>query len=214
MHNKSEHLIQVIKEKGFLTSGMVEDAIRKTPRHFFVPEEHLDEAYEDKAIETKNLQTISQPSVVARMTEWLDVKPGIKVLEIGTGSGWQSAIIAKLVDPEKVYSIERCLELVGFAKNNHKKAHVKNVEIIHGDGTLGLSEKASFDRIIITAACKKIPNHLVEQLADNRLLIAPVGGYPQSLILFKKISQGIIEIKNQPGYAFVPLFGKFDNQEN
>jgi len=214
MHNKSEHLIQVIKEKGFLTSGMVEDAIRKTPRHFFVPEEHLDEAYEDKVIETKNLQTISQPSVVARMTEWLDVKPGIKVLEIGTGSGWQSAIIAKLVDPEKVYSIERYPELVGFAKNNHKKAQVKNVEIIYGDGTLGLSEKAPFDRIIITAACEKIPNQLIEQLADNGLLIAPVGGYLQSLILFKKTSQGIIEIKNQLGYAFVPFIGKFDNQKN
>lgn len=213
MHHKSDDLIRVMRKKGFLTSHAVENAIRETPRHFFVPENHLDEAYEDRPIETKKLQTISQPSVVARMTEWLDVKPGLKILEIGAGSGWQSAILARLVSLETVYSIERHSELVEFAKSNHRKAQIKNVKIIHGDGTLGLAEMAPFDRIIITAACEKVPEPLFDQLTNGGLLIAPVGKNLQTVVLYRKKDNKISEEKIEYGYAFIPLIGKFGYAE-
>jgi protein-L-isoaspartate(D-aspartate) O-methyltransferase len=155
-----------------------------------------------------NNQTISQPSVVSRMTEWLDIKEGQKILEVGSGSGWQTAILACLVGCGKIYSIERHLELAEFAKKNLNKLGIPNVKIILGDGSLGFPEESPFDRIIITAACKKIPDSLLEQLSIDGLLIAPVGGYLQSLVLLTKTSKGIVEIKNQPGYVFVPLLGK------
>jgi protein-L-isoaspartate(D-aspartate) O-methyltransferase len=171
-------------------------------------------AYENIPISLMKNQTLSQPSVVSRMTELLNVMEGQKILEVGSGSGWQSAILSFLVAHGKIFSIERHPKLVKFAKENLNKLGIQNVDIILGDGSLGLLKESPFDRIIITAACKKVPPPLFEQLSLDGLLIAPVGEYPQSLILFKKTSQGIIEIKNQPGYVFVPLLGKLGHQEN
>ena len=205
--NKIDGLIQTMQEKGFLTSNKVEKAILSTPRHFFVPEEHEHEAYEDRPIETKKGQTISQPSVVAHMTELLDIKPGLKILEIGTGSGWQSAIIAKIVEPETVFTVEKNKELVEFAKTNHTKANVKNVKIIHADGTLGLPDEAPFDRIIITAACKMIPDNIVNQLSEKGILVAPIGKNTQKMYVYQKINHKIIEKHIEDGYVFVPLVG-------
>ena len=125
-----ENLIKIMKIKGFLTDGKVEDTIRKIPRHLFVPSDVIKYAYEDESLPTQDGQTISQPSVVARMTEWLDVKKGDKVLEIGCGSGWQSAILSLLVGDGKVFSIEISSFLVEFAKKNLANAGIKNVEII------------------------------------------------------------------------------------
>lgn len=207
-------LIKIMKNSGFLNDNKVELAIRKSPRHEFVPKSLLDMAYENIPISLMKNQTISQPSVVSRMTELLNVMEGQKILEIGSGSGWQSAILSFLVAHGKVFSIERHPKLVKFAKENLNKLGIQNVDIILGDGSLGLSQESPFDRIIITAACKKVPPPLFEQLSLDGLLIAPVGEYSQSLILFKKTSQGIIEIKNQPGYVFVPLLGKFGHLEN
>ena len=207
-------LIKIMKNSGFLNDNKVELAIRKNPRHEFVPKSLLDRAYKDIPLSLMKKQTISQPSVVSRMTELLNVKKGQKILEIGSGSGWQSAILSFLIGNGEVFSIERHPELVEFAKENLDKLGIQNVNVILGDGSLGLLKKAPFDRIIITAACKKVPPPLFEQLSLDGLLIAPVGEYPQSLILFKKTPQGIIEIKNQPGYVFVPLLGKFGHQEN
>ena len=154
-------------------------------------------------------QTISQPIVVSRMTEWLNVMDGQKILEVGSGSGWQSAILSFLVGRGKVFSIDRHPELVEFARNNLDKLGIENVTVVLGDGSVGFPKESPFDRIIITAACKKIPDPLLNQLSLHGLLIAPVGKNLQSLILVKKTSQGIIEIECQPGYSFVPLFGKF-----
>jgi len=207
-------LIKIMKNSGFLNDNKVELAIRKNPRHEFVPKSLLNRAYKDTPLSLMKKQTISQPSVVSRMTELLNVKKGQKILEIGSGSGWQSAILSFLIGNGEVFSIERHPELVEFAKENLDKLGIQNVNVILGDGSLGLLKKAPFDRIIITAACKKVPPPLFEQLSLDGLLIAPVGEYPQSLILFKKTPQGIIEIKNQPGYVFVPLLGKFGHQEN
>jgi protein-L-isoaspartate(D-aspartate) O-methyltransferase len=205
-----DNLIIIMKKTGFLNDDKVELAIRKNPRHEFVPISLKEEAYEDKPLSIMKNQTISQPSVVARMTEWLDVKEGQKILEIGCGSGWQTAILSYLVGHGKVYSIERHSELVEFAKKNLDKLGINNVKVILRDGNLGLPEEAPFDRIIITAACKKIPEPLLEQLANDGLIIAPVGEFQQSMIVQKKTSNGIVEIKNQPGYVFVPLLGKID----
>ena len=200
-----DSLIDNMKNTGFLTDSKIESAIRKVPRHNFVPESMKNKAYENEPIRIMKKQTISQPSVVSRMTEWLDLKEGQKVLEIGSGSGWQSAILAKIVGNGKIFTVERHSELASFAKKNLEKLGIKNVKIILGDGRLGLEEESPFDRIMITAACREVPKALLDQLSLDGLLIAPVGDDIQSLILLKKTPEGIVEIKNQKGYVFVPL---------
>jgi len=203
------NLINNLKDSKFLNDDNVESAFRNIPRHEFVPTSELDSAYYNEPLSIIKNQTISQPGVVSRMTEWLDIKDGQKILEIGTGSGWQTAILSYLVGTGIVYSIERHPELVKFARENLEKFRLYNTHVILGDGSLGYPQASPFDRIIITAACTKIPLPLLEQLAENGLIIAPVGDSSQSLVLLKKTSKGIIEIKNQSHYIFVPLLGKF-----
>ncbi|MFQ5440007.1 MAG: protein-L-isoaspartate(D-aspartate) O-methyltransferase [Nitrosopumilaceae archaeon] len=212
--SRMDQLIKSMKNSGFLNDPKVERAIRQNPRHKFVPKSLEGKAYQDIPLSLMKKQTISQPSVVARMTEFLQIKEGQKILEIGSGSGWQAGILSFLASPGKIFSIDRHPELVNFAKENLRKLGISNVEVLFGDGSLGIQKESPFDRIIITAACKKVPAPLFDQLALDGLLIAPVGEYPQSLILFKKTSQGISEIKNQPGYVFVPLLGKFGGSKD
>jgi protein-L-isoaspartate(D-aspartate) O-methyltransferase len=202
-------LIIYLKNSKFLTDERVESALRNIPRHEFIPESELDYAYNNEPLPTMKKQTISQPGVVTRMTEWLDVKDGQKILEIGTGSGWQSAILSYLVGTGNVYSIERHQELVKFAQENLKKLKIDNVHVILGDGSIGYSKAAPYDRIIITAACTEIPLPLIDQLNENGLILAPVGNDSQSLILLQKTSKVMVEIKNQSKYVFVPLVGKY-----
>jgi len=206
-------LINFLENLGFLNDSNVESAFRNIPRHEFVPKSELDRAYYNEPLSIMKDQTISQPGVVSRMTEWLDIKDGQKILEIGTGSAWQTAILSYLVGTGTVYSIERHSELVKFARENLEKFKLNNVHVILGDGSLGYPQESPYDRIIITAACKEIPLPLLEQLDENGLLIAPVGDSSQSLVLLKKTSEGIVEIKNQPNYIFVPLLGKFGKKE-
>ena len=208
-----DDLIKTIKDYGFLTNEKVESAFRTIPRHEFVVPSELARAYYNEPLSIMNNQTISQPGVVSRMTEWLDIKAGQKILEIGTGSGWQTAILSYMVGNGTVYSIERHSELVNFARENLEKLGIDNVHVILGDGSLGYPEKSPYDRIIITAACTEIPLPLLEQLDENGLIIAPVGDLSQSMILLKKISGEIVEIKNESNYIFVPLLGKFGKKE-
>ena len=208
-HTALNDLISYLKNSRCLTDGNVESAFRHIPRHKFVPESELDCAYYNEPLPIMKNQTISQPGVVSRMTEWLDVKRGQKILEIGTGSGWQSGILSYLIGDGAVYSIELHPELVKFAQDNLKNLKIKNVHVILGDGSIGFAQESPYDRIIITAACTEIPLPLLEQLKEGGLLLAPVGDTLQSLILLKKTSKGIIEIKNQSNYVFVPLLGKF-----
>jgi len=202
-------LINFLKNSRFLNDANIESAFRNIPRHEFIPESQLEYAYYNEPLQIMKNQTISQPAVVSRMTEWLDVKKGQKILEIGTGSGWQSAILSYLVGHGIVYSVERHPELVKFAQENLKKSQIDNVHVILGDGSLGYPDASPFDRIIITAACREIPLPLFDQLNENGLIIAPVGDTSQTLVLLKKTSEGIIEIKNESNYVFVPLIGKF-----
>ena len=208
-----DNLIHFLRDSGFLNHDNVESAFRNIPRHEFVPTSEPDRAYYNEPLSTMKNQTISQPGVVSRMTEWLDIKEGQKILEIGTGSAWQTAILSYLVGTGTVYSVERHPELVKFARENLEKFKLDNVHVILGDGSLGYPQESPYDRIIITAACKEIPLPLLEQLDENGLLIAPVGDSSQSLVLLKKTSEGIVEIKNQPNYIFVPLLGKFGKKE-
>lgn len=202
-------LINYLKNSRFLNDKKVEDAFRNIPRHEFVPSSELDYAYYNEPLPIKKNQTISQPAVVSRMTEWLDVKQGQKILEIGTGSGWQTAILSYLVGQGTVYSVEIKSELVKFARENLEKLRVDNVDVILSDGGIGYPKASPYDRIMITAACTEIPLPLLDQLADGGLLIAPVGDSSQSLVLLQKTKKGIVEIKNELHYVFVPLLGKF-----
>jgi len=202
-------LIIYLKNSKFLTDNRVESALRNIPRHEFVPDSEFDYAYNNEPLPIMKNQTISQPGVVTRMTEWLDVRDGQKILEIGTGSGWQSAILSYLVGSGNVYSIERHSELVKFAQENLKKLDINNVHVILGDGSIGYPKESPYDRIIITAACSEIPLPLLDQLKENGLILAPVGDSSQSLVLLQKTPNGLVEIKNQSKYVFVPLRGKF-----
>jgi len=202
-------LIIYLKNSKFLTDERVESALHHIPRHEFVPESELEYAYNNEPLPIMKNQTISQPGVVTRMTEWLDVKDGQKILEVGTGSGWQSAILSYLVGSGSIYSIERHPELVKFAQENLKKLNIDNVHVILGDGSIGYPKESPYDRIIITAACSEIPLPVLDQLKENGLILAPVGDSSQSLVLLQKTSKGIVEIKNQSKYVFVPLHGKF-----
>lgn len=204
-NSKLKKLLDVMKNSGFLTDPKVEEAIKKALRHNFVPKNQQTMAYKNLPLPIMENQTISQPAVVARMTEWLDIKEDNKILEIGSGSGWQSAILSNLVPRGKVLTIERHKKLADFAKKNLEKMGIDNVTIIHGDGNLGFPQEAPFDRIMITAACNDIPPALLNQLKVGGLLIAPVGKNSQSLILVQKTVEGFKELKNQEGYIFVPL---------
>ena len=209
MSQELDNLIRLLRETGFLNNDAVESAFRNIPRHEFVMSSEQDRAYYNEPLGIMKDQTISQPGVVSRMTEWLDVKEGQKILEIGTGSGWQTGILSYLVGKGTVYSVERHSELAEFARKNLEKLQIQNTHVILGDGSLGYPEAAPYDRIIITAACKEIPSPLIEQLNENGLILAPVGDSSQSLVLLKKTSDGVIEVKKQSNYIFVPLLGKF-----
>ena len=190
-----EDLISLLKLTGLLVDEKVESALRNIPRHEFVPESELNRVYYNEPLSIMNGQTISQPGVVSQMTEWLDVKEGQKILEIGSGSGWQTAILSYLVGNGTVYSIERHPKLVEFAKSNLKKLGIKNVYVILDDGSIGYVQKSPYDRIIITAACSEIPKPILDQLADGGLVVAPVGDSLQSLVLLQNTPSGMTEIK-------------------
>jgi protein-L-isoaspartate(D-aspartate) O-methyltransferase len=205
MVSENEKLVKIIKSKGYLKSRELEEAILKTPREDFIPENLKKLAYEDIPLPIGHEQTISQPSTVILMTEALDVKPDNKILEIGAGSGWQTALLSKLANKGFVYTIEIVPELVKFAKSNLKK--IKNVKIIKGDGSLGFKEHAPYDRIIVTCACPEIPQPLINQLEG--IMVIPIGNiYMQEMFIITKIKSKI-EKKSIGTFMFVPLKGKY-----
>lgn len=179
-------------------------AMRKVPRHLFVPEEYQKEAYEDYPLPIGYGQTISQPYIVAYMTEVVKPAPGKKALEIGTGSGYQAAILAEIVD--KVYTIEIVPELARESADRLKKMGYRNIICKYGDGYKGWPEYAPFDIIVVTAAPDKIPDPLIDQLAENGRLVIPVGppSAVQELVLVEK-NNGITTQKRLTFVRFVPF---------
>lgn len=177
--------------------------MKNTPRHQFVPEEHQAWAYRDRPLPIGHDQTISQPYIVALMTELLDLSGQEKVLEIGTGSGYQASILAQLAD--HVYTIEIVEALANTARSRLNKMDFNNVEVKHGNGYLGWPEHAPFDRIIVTAAPDKIPSALKEQLKKGGKMVSPVGDRFQQLKVITKNQKGNLEEENITGVRFVPM---------
>ncbi|MBT8307774.1 MAG: protein-L-isoaspartate(D-aspartate) O-methyltransferase [Maribacter sp.] len=199
MRNK---LVDILIAKGIANTKVL-DAIRTVPRHLFMDSGFEGHAYQDKAFPIAADQTISQPYTVAFQTELLEIEPGHKVLEIGTGSGYQTAILLLL--KAKVYSIERQLQL--FKKTNlfFKKMGYRPKKVIFGDGYKGLPEEAPFDSIIVTAGAPEVPKALLSQLKIGGKLVIPVGLEKQTMTMFTRKSEKEFEKKEYGAFRFVPL---------
>ena len=195
---------------GIVRERRLIDAFYAVPRENFVPEESVRLSYGDYPLPIGYGQTISQPSTVMIMTQALDVLPGNKVLEVGAGSGYQAALLAKLVEPGgRVITTEIIPELAEYARSNLEKILIKNVEVVPLDGSGGFMAYAPYDRIIVTAACPKIPAELIEQLKEGGIIVAPVGRplFGQDMIRGEKV-KGELKTKNLGGFVFVPLRGR------
>ncbi len=181
-------------------------AMRDVPRHLFIPPPYDRSAYEDCPLPIGNGQTISQPYIVALMTELLDPTPDDRVLEIGAGTGYQAAILSRIV--HRVTTIERLGPVAALARKNLADLDIRNVKVIEGDGTLGYPPDAPYDAIIITAATPEIPQPLIDQLAEGGRLVAPVGGR-EIQELEKVVRRGsTIRRSYFGGVRFVPLIGQ------
>jgi len=193
-----------IKRRGVKDEGVLM-AVRKVKREKFVPKKYLELAYSDGPLPIGHKQTISQPYIVAYMTEHLQVSKSHNVLEIGTGSGYQAAILAELVD--HVFTIEIIPELAENAEKVLMELEYENITVRTGDGYKGWPEEAPFDRIMVTAAPNEIPEKLVEQLAPNGRMILPVGGsiFAQYLWLVQKDNEGIVTKEKILAVRFVPM---------
>ncbi|HPR11213.1 MAG TPA: protein-L-isoaspartate(D-aspartate) O-methyltransferase [Bacteroidales bacterium] len=192
-----------IADRG-IRNPLVLESMEKVPRHLFVPEEYRDEAYNDYPLPIGYGQTISQPFIVAYMTEVLKPEGSMKALEIGTGSGYQAAILAEIV--EKVYTVEIVRELAKESAVRLRELGYDNVICRHGDGYKGWTEHAPFDLIVVTAAAESIPQPLIDQLAENGRLVIPVGKPTavQELILLEK-RKGRIYRRRLTFVRFVPF---------
>lgn len=209
MQEKRDWMVKAQIESRGVKDSMVLKAMRKVPRHLFVPKSYQEEAYADEPLPIGEGQTISQPYIVALMTELLGLKGGEKVLEIGTGSGYQAAILAEIAN--EVYSIEIICPLAERAESTLKELGYKNVTVKCGDGYQGWKEHSPFDGIIVTAAPDHIPQPLVDQLKIGGRLVIPVGELFQELILVTKTEKGIKK-ENVIPVRFVPMTGEAEKK--
>ncbi|HNQ28480.1 MAG TPA: protein-L-isoaspartate(D-aspartate) O-methyltransferase [Aquaticitalea sp.] len=197
-----QQLVETLKAKG-ITDSKVLDAIGRVPRHLFMDSGFLDHAYQDKAFPIAAGQTISQPYTVAFQTELLQVKKDAKILEIGTGSGYQTAVLCEL--GAKVYSIERQLELFKITTKFLPKLGYRPKKLIFGDGYKGLKEESPFDGIIVTAGAPFVPKPLMSQLNIGGRLVIPVGEQVQVMTLFVRTGIKDFEKHEFGEFRFVPL---------
>jgi protein-L-isoaspartate(D-aspartate) O-methyltransferase len=188
-----------------IKSPRVLDAMRKVPRHEFVPESMRGEAYGDTPLPIGYGQTISQPYIVAYMSEALELEPSHRVLEIGTGSGYQAAILGELA--KEVFSIEIVVPLASTARQTLARLGYKNVHVRAGNGYLGWPEEAPFDRVMVTAAPDEVPQALVDQLKVGGLMAIPVGIGVQELKILRRTANGVETLRTLP-VRFVPMTGK------
>jgi protein-L-isoaspartate(D-aspartate) O-methyltransferase len=203
-----EDMVKAQIEARGVKNPLVLSAMRKVERHLFVPDESLPYAYEDHPLPIGSDQTISQPYIVAIMTELLDLSPDDKVLEIGTGSGYQAAVLAEIV--KEVFTIEIIPELAEEADKRLKDLGYSNIRVKCGNGYMGWPEEAPFDGIIVTAAPKEIPPKLIEQLKVGARLVLPVGSFFQDLVVVTKTEKGMEQESIIP-VRFVPMVGKEQN---
>lgn len=199
-----DRLVQRLRSEG-IKDNIVLEAIGSVPRHLFVDEALASRAYEDTALPIGYGQTISQPYIVARMTELLmDVKPGT-VLEVGTGSGYQSAILSRLVD--KVYTTERIESLASQARQRFRRLGYRNVRVQHSDGSWGWPQFGPFDAVIVTAGGADIPKPLLEQLAIGGRLVMPLGDRVRQILVSVTRTPSVYERVDLEPVVFVPLIG-------
>lgn len=201
-----ERLINRLREEG-ISNERVLDVMLNTPRHIFCDEALAHRAYEDTALPIGYNQTLSQPYIVARMTEaLLSLGMPKRVLEVGTGSGYQTTILAQLV--EKVFTVERILPLQEIARSRLDQLGLRNVKMKHSDGGMGWPEKAPFDGIIVTASPREVPSELIDQLAPNGRMVIPVGpDEQQELLYIQRDERGNITEHVLEKVRFVPLLG-------
>ncbi|MEZ8144596.1 protein-L-isoaspartate O-methyltransferase [Enterovibrio norvegicus FF-33] len=199
--NYSHSLIQLLRQQG-IADQRVLNAIERLPRHLFVSEAMAHQAYDNNALPIGFGQTISQPYIVAKMTELLTLDYDSRVLEVGTGSGFQTCVLAQLV--EHVYSVERIKQLQMVAKRRFKQLELYNISTKHGDGWEGWASKGPFDAILVTAAAASMPRALCEQLAEGGTLIVPVGETDQTLYKVTRIGDEF-ETTAIEAVRFVPL---------
>ena len=200
---KANKMVKYQIEKRGVTNEKVLNVMRNTPRHLFVPPALASMAYDDYPLPIGEDQTISQPYVVALMTDLLNLKGNEIILEIGTGSGYQAAVLAQLVDT--VYTIELIESLANNSKQRLQNLNYKNVNVRHGDGYRGWPEAAPFDAIIVTAAPKEVPQELINQLKVDGKIIIPVGDKWQELQLITKIDKSKIKKRSVIPVRFVPM---------
>lgn len=195
-------LVQLLRDKG-ITDEAVLDAVGRVPRHLFLDPAFLDHAYEDKAFQIGEGQTISQPYTVAYQSALLETQPGIKILEIGTGSGYQASVLAEL--GVKVFSIERHRILHRTAKALLSELGYRRVKCFFGDGFKGLPSYAPFDRIIVTAAASELPIGLMDQLRPGGMMVVPLGEASSQMLRLIKDPSGQILQEEYDQFRFVPM---------
>jgi len=209
MDQKTE-LIRFWKEN-FAFADSELKAFKEVNREDFIPAELVNAAYHDVPLPLLRGKTISQPTTVMIMTHALELQPNENIFEIGTGSGYQAAIIAKIVGPKgRVITTEVVPELVHFAKQNLKRAKINNVFVYEEDGSKGMPKEAPFDKIIITAACKEFPKELLDQLKTEGIIVGPVGNqHEQEMVRGCKDKNGHLELEFMGPFLFTPMYGKY-----
>lgn len=204
-----DRLVDRLRRAGEISSSRVAEAMRRVPRHVFVPEERRDRAYEDVPLEIGHGQVVTAPHLVGRMTELLALDSGRRVLEIGTGSGYHAAVVAELVGGEHLVTVERVRALAGRARRALRRAGYGDVSVVVGDGSRGLPGGAPYDRINVTCATPEIPAPLRDQLGRGGRMTIPLGDTPRgshTLYLVEKRDDRIDRTAHGP-VRFVPLVG-------
>ena len=206
-YEKRRRLIERLRDEFNLSENVVRVMI-EVPRHLFVPPFYRSEAYNDYPLPIGHGQTISAPHMVAIMCNLLDLKEGMRILEIGTGTGYHAAVVSRIVgEGGRIITVERIPELAERAKEIYRDLGYENIEVVVGDGSRGYEKEAPYDRIYVTASAPKIPENLLFQLKHGGKLLIPIGDFVQYLYIVEKDEHGRIHKKSWGAVRFVPLVG-------
>ena len=201
-----ENLVKDLIGQGYLKNPEIINAFYRVRRKDFLPEPVRDKDTVNAPLHIGHGQTNSQPLTVAFMLEVLEPEEGDRILDVGSGSGWQTALLADIVGEQgHVYGIERIEALKEYGEENTKKYKFVNITVTHGDGTKGLKSYAPYDKIIVAAAAQEIPQSLISQLKVGGRLVIPVGDITQDIVVVEKLAEDKIKTKSYPGFQFVPL---------